>query len=127
MGIRDNIHRQLSHIITHVAMANEAEVEFKINEGYPVTINDPELGEKMLPTLKKVFGENQVIDPGLITGAEDFSFFANEVPGLYFFMGVTPKDQDAKTAPTNHSPHFYVDEPALLNGVRAFVQLVEDY
>ena len=127
MGIRDNIHRQLGHIITHVAMANEAEVEFKINEGYPVTINDPELGEKMLPTLKKVFGENQVIDPGLITGAEDFSFFANEVPGLYFFMGVTPKDQDAKTAPTNHSPHFYVDEPALLNGVRAFVQLVEDY
>jgi len=127
MGIRDDIHNQLHHIISHVAQANEASVEFKINEGYPVTINDPELGNKMLPSLHQVFGKNHVIDPGLITGAEDFSFFANEIPGLYFFMGVTPKDRDAKTAASNHSPQFYVDEPALLNGVRAFVQLVQDY
>ncbi len=127
MGIRDDIHRQLAHIISHVAQANEAEIEFKINEGYPVTVNDPELGDRMLPSLHKVFGENNVIYPSLITGAEDFSFFANEVPGMYFFMGVTPPDQDAKTAPTNHSPHFYVDETALLNGVKAFVQLVQDY
>ncbi len=127
MGIRDDIHQQLGHIISHVAQANEADAEFKINEGYPVTVNDPELGEKMLPSLKKVFGEHHVVDPGLITGAEDFSFFANEVPGFYFFMGVTPQGKDAKAAPTNHSPHFYVDESALLNGVKAFVQFVEDY
>ncbi|MCX7545039.1 amidohydrolase [Marinicella gelatinilytica] len=127
MGIRDNIHQQLGHIVNHVAQANEADIEFKINEGYPVTVNDPELGEKMLPSLKKVFGEPFVVDTGLITGAEDFSFFANEVPGFYFFMGVTPKSQDAKTAASNHSPHFYVDETALLNGVSAFVQLVQDY
>lgn len=127
MDIRDNIHQQLGHIVEHVAHANEAEVEFKINEGYPVTVNDPALGERMMPTLHKVFGEEHVIDPGLITGAEDFSYLANEVPGLYFFMGVTPVDQDASTAPTNHSPLFYVDETALLNGVKAFVQLVQDY
>ncbi|MFC3194123.1 amidohydrolase [Marinicella sediminis] len=127
MGIRDNIHHQLGHIIDHVAEANDAHVEFKINEGYPVTVNDPALGEKMLPSLVKVFGDRGVVDPGLITGAEDFSYFANEVPGLYFFMGVTPPDRDYTTAPTNHSPHFYVDESALLNGVRAFVQLVQDY
>ncbi|WP_223787725.1 amidohydrolase [Marinicella meishanensis] len=127
MGIRDNIHQQLENIITHVAAANEAEVEFKINEGYPVTVNDPTLGERMLPSLHKVFGANQVVDPGLITGAEDFSFLANEVPGLYFFMGVTPKGQDALSAPTNHSPLFFVDETALLYGVKAFVQLVQDY
>ena len=127
MDIRDNIHRQLGNIINHVALANEAAYEFKINEGYPVTVNDPELGARMLPSLHQVFGEQFVTDPGLITGAEDFSYFANEVPGMYFFMGVTPQGQDAKTAPTNHSPHFYVDETALLNGVRAFVQLVQDY
>ena len=127
MDIRDNIHQQLGNIVEHVAHANEAEVEFKINEGYPVTVNDPALGERMMPTLHKVFGEDQVIDPGLITGAEDFSYLANEVPGLYFFMGVTPVDQDASIAPTNHSPLFYVDETALLNGVKAFVQLVMDY
>jgi len=127
MDIRDNIHHQLGNIVEHVAHAHEADVEFKINEGYPVTVNDPALGERMMPTLHKVFGEEQVIDPGLITGAEDFSYLANEVPGLYFFMGVTPVDQDASTAPTNHSPLFYVDETALLNGVKAFVQLVQDY
>ena len=127
MDIRDNIHHQLGNIVEHVAHAHEADVEFKINEGYPVTVNDPALGERMMPTLHKVFGEDQVIDPGLITGAEDFSYLANEVPGLYFFMGVTPVDQDASTAPTNHSPLLYVDETALLNGVKAFVQLVQDY
>ncbi len=127
MEIRDNIHRQLGHIISHVAQANEADIEFKINDGYPVTVNDPELGARLLPSLEKVFGEHGITDPGLITGAEDFSYFANEVPGLYFFIGVTPTDRDYKTAPTNHSPLFYVDESALLNGVRAFVQLVQDY
>ena len=127
MGIRNDIHGQLGHIINHVAKANGAEVEFKINEGYPVTVNDPELTEKMRPTLQKVFGENNIVDPGLITGAEDFSYFANEVPGLFFFLGVTPQGQDARMAPSNHSPKFYVDEPALLNGVKAFIQLVQDY
>ncbi len=127
MDIRDDIHRDLARIINHVAQANEADVEFKINEGYPVTVNDPELAIKMLPSLYKVFGEENVVDPGLITGAEDFSYFANEVPGMFFFLGITPADQDASTAPSNHSPHFYVDEPALLNGVKAFVQLVQDY
>ncbi len=127
MDIRDDIHRQLGNIVTHVAQANEADVEFKINEGYPVTVNDPELAEKMLPSLYAVFGKDNVVDPGLITGAEDFSYFANEVPGMFFFLGITPTDQEASTAPSNHSPHFYVDEPALLNGVKAFVQLVQDY
>lgn len=127
MGIRDDIHNHLGNIVNHVAQANDADVEFKINEGYPVTVNDPELGDKMLPSLYKVFGEQNVIDPGLITGAEDFSYFANEVPGMFFFIGVTPRDQNPLEAPTNHSPHFYVEEVALLNGVKAFVQLVEDY
>jgi amidohydrolase len=127
MGTRDDIHRDLGHIINHVAQANDADVEFKINEGYPVTVNDPELAARMLPSLHKVFGEANVVDPGLITGAEDFSYFANEVPGLFFFLGITPQGQDPKSAPSNHSPHFYVDEPALLNGVKALVQLVQDY
>ncbi len=127
MDIRDDIHRHLGNIVSHVAQANDADVEFKINEGYPVTVNDPELAEKMLPSLYKIFGKDNVVDPGLITGAEDFSYFANEVPGMFFFLGITPQGKDASTAPSNHSPHFYVDEPALLNGVKAFVQLVQDY
>lgn len=127
MQIRDDIHQHLGHIVTHVAEANGADVDFKINHGYPVTTNQPALGEKMLPTLHQVFGKQMVIDPGLITGAEDFSYFANETPGMYFFMGVTPPSQDHKTAPSNHSPKFYVDESALIKGVEVFVALVQNY
>ncbi len=126
-GIRRQIHEEIKHTAEKIAEANHATADVNINIWYPVTVNDPALTEKMKPSLEKVFGSGQVIDPGLITGAEDFSFFAREVPGMYFFMGVTPPEKDAKTAPTNHSPKFYVDESALQNGVKAFVQLVEDY
>ncbi len=127
MGVRAVIHENLKTITEHVAKAHGASAELEIDELYPVTVNDPDLAAMMRPSLLKVFGEQAVIDPGLITGAEDFSFFANQTPGFYFFMGVTPRDRDHLTAPSNHSPLFYVDESALLNGVRAFVQLIQDY
>ncbi len=127
MGIRDIIHQNLHQVVENTAKASGATAELVIHSGYPVTINNPELVEQMLPSLRKVFGEKKVIDMGMITGAEDFSYFAQEVPGFFFFMGVTPPEVNAKTAPTNHSPLFYVDESNLINGVKAFVQLVNDY
>jgi len=127
MDTRDNIHQQLEQIATHVAAANGAEVEFNIYPGYPVTVNDPDLSAQMNDSLENIFGADNVIDSGLITGAEDFSYLAQEVPGLFFFLGISPPDSDYKNAPSNHSPLFYIDEDALLNGVRAFVQLVQDY
>lgn len=127
MGIRDIVHGNLKQIIENTAKASGATVDFIINTGYPVTVNDPELVQQMLPSLRKVFGEQSVVDMGQITGAEDFSYFAEQVPGFFLFMGVTPKDIDASSAPTNHSPLFYVDESNLINGVKAFVQLVNDY
>ncbi len=127
MGIRDIVHDNLRQIVENTAKASGATADLVIHSGYPVTVNDPDLVKKMLPSLRKVFGDNRVVDMGQITGAEDFSFFAQEVPGFFFFMGVTPQDTDAKTAPTNHSPLFYVEESNLINGVKAFVQLVNDY
>ncbi len=127
MGIRDIIHQNLHQVVENTAKASGATAELVIHSGYPVTINNPELVEQMLPSLRKVFGEKKVIDMGMITGAEDFSYFAQEVPGFFFFIGVTPPEVNAKTAPTNHSPLFYVDESNLINGVKAFVQLVNDY
>ena len=62
-----------------------------------------------------------------ITGAEDFSYFANEVPGLFIFLGVAPPDADLATVPRNHSPYFFADEAALLTGVRALASLAVDY
>jgi len=127
MGIRDIIHKNLKQVVENTAKASGATAELVIHSGYPVTVNNPKLVEQMLPSLHKVFGDNQVVDMGMITGAEDFSFFAQEVPCFFFFMGVTPTDVNAKTAPTNHSPLFYVEESNLINGVKTFVQLVNDY
>ena len=87
--------------------------------GYPVTRNDPALTERMAPTLRRVAGADNVRVGPLTGTAEDFSFFQQKVPGLFFFLGVTPRDQDHTKAPQNHSPLFFADESALPVGVQA--------
>ena len=125
--VRKDIHRRIRDIATKTAEAMGGSAEITYGIGYPVTINNPDLTERMAPTLKRVAGaENVRIGP--LTGtAEDFSFFQQKVPGMFFFLGVTPKDRDAKTAPQNHSPLFYADESALPVGVRALTNLAIDY
>jgi metal-dependent amidase/aminoacylase/carboxypeptidase family protein len=81
----------------------------------------------MLPTIKRVASEDKVQVNALVTGAEDFSFFALEVPGLFVFLGITPEGQDPVTAPSNHSPFFYADEKALKTGTELYVNWVIDY
>ena len=93
----------------------------------PVTINDPALTESMLPTLKRVAGDKQRDRARPLTGAEDFSFFAQKAPGLFFFLGITPRDQDHTKVPVNHSPLFFADESALPVGVRLMSSLAIDY
>lgn len=61
------------------------------------------------------------------TGAEDFSFFANEVPGFYFYVGALPKGQDPKTSASHHTPDFFLDESGFITGVKAMLNLVSDY
>ncbi len=119
MKNREKIHKLLKHNADLTAKAAGAEVETIINIGYPVTYNNEQLTEDALPVIKQAGGVEQVIKMPLITGAEDFSFFAREVPGFYFFLGVSPKSQDLKTAPSNHSPRFYIDESGLMAGVNA--------
>ena len=98
------IFKNLKDTAQHTAKATGAEAHVLIDEGYPVTINDAALTQKMLPTIKRVAGEDKVYESALVTGAEDFSFYALEVPGLFVFLGITPEDQDPATAPSNHSP-----------------------
>ncbi len=108
-------------------MASGAKADVKINKGYPVTINNPDLTTQMLPTLKNVAGTDNVLEIPKITASEDFSFYAQEVPGLFFFLGGTPADQDPAKAPYNHSPYFYVDESSFKVGTKALSQLAIDY
>jgi amidohydrolase len=90
-------------------------------------VNNPELTTRSVPSLIKAAGADNVVNMSLVMGAEDFSYFANEVPGFYFFVGATPKGVDASSAPSNHSPQFFLDESALPVGTRALLQVALDY
>ena len=125
--VRQDIHRRIRQTAEQIAASAGATAEVSITHGYPVTVNDPDLTGRMVPTLQRVAGDDPVDVQDLMTVAEDFSYFQHEVPGLFFFLGVTPNDQDPATAPVNHSPLFFADEQALLVGVRALTSLTLDY
>jgi len=123
----DKIHAEIKTIATNVAEAHNASanVELAVYGNYPVTFNDLDLSAQLEPSLIKASDGKYMRMSVPRTGAEDFSFFAQEVPGLYFFLGVNPENQESSY--TNHSPRFYIDDDALDTGVKAFIQLVEDY
>lgn len=126
-GERTKIRQRVKDIATHYAEASGATAVVEFGLGYPVTRNDPTLTSRMVPTLQRVAGEAQV-KVGALTGtAEDFSYFGQDVPGLFFFLGVTPSSQDPTRAALNHSPLFFADESALPVGVRAMTHLTLDY
>jgi amidohydrolase len=124
-GMQNDIHERVKRTAQRIAEAAGATAEVRIDRGYPVTANNPELTARMLPTLERVAGK-QLVELGKITGAEDFTYFQREVPGMFIFIGITPKDQVGKAA-ANHSPRFYVEESALVMGVRALTNLAADY
>ena len=123
----DQIRDEIKLIAENIAEAHHAEanVQFKVYGGYPVTVNDDNLVKTLSSSLAAAANGNYYEAKVPRTGAEDFSFFAQQVPGLFFYLGVNPLD--VKESPTNHSPYFYVDDGALDNGVKAFVHLVEDF
>lgn len=124
---RADVRRRFELMAKNIAEASGAIMEIRYNMGYPVTVNDPALTERMLPTLKRVAGEANVSVAPLTGTAEDFSYFQQNVPGMFFFLGVTPRDQDWTKAAQNHSPLFFADESALPVGVRALTNLAVDY
>ena len=127
MGNRAQIFKNLKTTAEMTAKATGAEAHVHIEEGYPVTINDINLTRSMLPTIERVAGKDKVHINDLVTGAEDFSFFALEVPGLFVFLGITPEGKGAKSAPSNHSPFFYADEKALRTGTELYINWALDY
>ena len=128
-GMREKIFADLHNVSEHVAAAHGARAEVKLpeGEGNPATINDPALTAKMLPSLQAVVGAQNVYEPPLQMGSEDFSLFGQKAPALFFFVGATKPGIDPLTAPSNHSPQFDVDESALDLGLRAMLQLTLDY
>ena len=123
------VFERIRQIVTKTAEANgtEAVLELPYSAHYPVTFNNIDLTAKMLPSLQKSAGTSNVILVPAETGAEDFSFFANEVPGFYFYLGGLPKGKNPETSGPHHTPDFYLDESGFITGVNAMVNLVIDY
>jgi amidohydrolase len=122
--IKERIRRTVNGIAQSAGAT--ATVDFGTG-GVPVTYNDPALTERMLPTLKRVAGDTNVRIGKLSMPAEDFSLFQQRVPGLFIFLGISPRDKDPATVAPNHSPYFFADEGALPLGVRALANLAVDY
>jgi amidohydrolase len=126
-AVRRDIHQRLRRTAESIAQSGGATAVVTVDTGPPVTYNDPALTERMLPTLRQVAGASRVQLNQPLTPAEDFSRYQERIPGLFFFLGITPPGTDPRTVAPNHSPRFFVDEAALPTGVRALAHLAVDY
>lgn len=125
--MQEKIHEKIHHVVTTTAESMGAMAEVEIQKGYPVTYNDPELTEQMIPMFQQIAGNENVVLQNAITGAEDFSFFQKEVPGFYWFVGGMPKGMDPAEAAPHHTPDFYIEEEGMKLGVKSMASLTYDY
>ena len=128
-AMREQIREAVTRKATTIAASMNAEAEVLVPFGanYPVTYNKPELMREMLPGLQKGLGNDNVMLAKAQTGAEDFSFYQEQIPGLFLGVGGMPKGMDSKDAPAHHTPEFYIDEAGFTTGVKALVTLTTDY
>ncbi len=126
-AMRRDIASRITRTAQDIATSAGATAIVKIDEGGLVQANDTSLTERMVPTLRRAAGAGGFKFMNPIMGSEDFPEFTRDIPGVFFFLGVTPKGQDPAAAPANHSPLFFADEAALETGVRAMSALAVDY
>ena len=125
--MRKTVLKRLEEIVSNVSKANNAKSKITYLVSYPITFNDPELYNEMLPSLERAIGQQNVNFMDAVTGAEDFSYFQEKVPGLYFFIGGTKIGEDPKLAAPHHTPDFYVDDSSMLTGLKSMTTLTLDY
>jgi amidohydrolase len=126
-AVREDVIARFRRTAEDLAHASGASAELDVVNNAPATVNDPALTRRVRPSLQRAVGEANVVEMPMVTVAEDFSQFANAVPGVYFFVGSTAPGIDPAQAPINHSPQFVLDEGALDVGTRAMLQLALDY
>ena len=125
--MKEVIRERMHVLVPKIAEAYGAKATVEIQDGTAITFNDLDLTKQMLPTLEKVAGKENINLMNAMTGAEDFSYYQEKVPGLFFFLGCTPLDMNEEDAPSHHTPYFIVDYSGLLLGVKALTQLTLDY
>ena len=125
--MQKQVHNKIKHTAMKIAESAGAKAEVEIQKGYRVTYNNPKLTADMLPTLQEVAGQENVVLRSAATGAEDFSFYAEKVPGFFFFLGGRPKSKNREEVAHHHTPDFFIDDSGLLLGVKAMTRLTVDY
>ncbi len=125
--VQDMIHARMRTIATNIAESAGATAEVTITKMCPVTFNDVALTENMISTLEAVAGKSNVTIAPAATGAEDFSFFQEKVPGIFFFLGGAPKGKPVSETAPHHTPDFYIDEGGFVLGMKSMANLTLDY
>ncbi|MBI3139964.1 MAG: amidohydrolase [Sphingobacteriales bacterium] len=125
--MQEEVHEKIKWTAEKIAEASGAKAEVTIDTKTLVTYNTPELVRKMLPSLEKAAGPENVKERNWVTGAEDFSYYGTKAPAFFFYLGGMPKGKDPSTAPPHHTADFYVDDSGMKTGILAFCQLVIDY
>jgi amidohydrolase len=123
--MKDQITKRMKEMVSTIAKAYGGEATCEILDATDITYNQPELARQMLPTLKRVAGDENVVAQKAITGAEDFSYFQREIPGFFFFLGgMTPGNTESYP---HHTPDFIIDDAGMQLGVKAMTELTLDY
>jgi amidohydrolase len=127
--IRQHIHRSVNNKVHSIAksMNATAEVTLPLDYSYPITFNNEKLMTEMLPVLQATAGAENTLITNPVTGAEDFSFFQEKIPGLYLFVGGKAKNIPAEQAPDHHTPEFQIDESGMKLGVKLLSNLTINY
>jgi amidohydrolase len=125
-GVRAGVHRDIRQITQSIAASANAKAEIEIIELYDALVNNESLTARMVPVLERAADGDAILNQRL-GASEDFSFYLNEIPGMFFQVGIVPRGQDPSTAAPNHSPNFFIDEKALVIGVRALAMLTINY
>ena len=125
--VQKSVHEKIRLTATKIAESMGATAEVTIEKKTPVTYNTPALVQKMLPSLEKAAGKENVSQIRWVTGAEDFAFYGAKAPSFFFYVGGMPKGKDPNTAADHHTPDFYIDDSRLDVGIKAFCNIVFDY
>jgi amidohydrolase len=135
--VRNDIVRRMQATASGIAEASGATATVRFKDlskpesadeiSLPPVVNDAAVTAAALPVFERLVGKANVREISLQTTADDYSYFGQQVPSLYFWIGITPPDRDPQKAAFNHSPLFYLDEAGMTTGVRALLALTTEY
>ncbi|CAM3951444.1 amidohydrolase [Paenibacillus alkaliterrae] len=119
------IHERLESLIKHTCSMHNAEYEYQMRIGYPPVVNDEIEAERFFKVGEQLFGDQSVVHSEAITIAEDFSYYLQQVPGCFMFVGAGSEECGAVFS--HHHPKFDIDERAMFRAARLLIGMAEDY